>query len=325
MPFIRITEAAARLGISTRTIRFYEEKGLLTPSKTPHNGYRLYSDHDLLRLQTILALRETGLSLADLHTVLETYGMDRREELLYLVELQRSLLYAKRLELEGRIRFNEQLIRTLRTDEPLSPEMLIGEAEASRKERELRSGWQDRYGFGLQAETFDAALADSHPDYAGHGEALRLLVREAAPRSGELGLDIGTGTGQAAGAFLAAGARMMAVDQSREMLRVCRRKYPLMETKLGNALALPYFDGSFDFAVSAFVFHRLDPDQRLLAYREIRRVLKPHGRFGLSGPMPSGEWAPVRDCAQADGYMVKLEPAAEGVCVLLAVPLHKNP
>jgi DNA-binding transcriptional MerR regulator len=325
MSHIQITEAAARLRISTRTIRFYEEKGLLSPAKTPHNGYRLYSGQDLLRLQTIIALRETGLSLSDLQTVLETYGMEQPEELLYLLELQRSLLYAKRQDLDGQIRMNEQLIGSLERDGALSPGILFGQAEDSRRERDLRSGWRDMYRFDLQAEVFDAKLQAGSPEYPGYEETLRLLVRELNPRSGELGLDVGTGTGNLAGAMLESGVHMKAVDQSKEMLRVCRRKFPLMETKLGNVLSLPFFEGTFDLVVSSYVFHRLDGGQRLSALREIIRVLKPHGRFGLACPLTEDEWAPLLERLHADGYMTKLQSAGAGVTALLAVPLHKAP
>lgn len=322
---IQITEAAARLGISTRTIRFYEEKGLLAPAKIAHNGYRTYSEHDLLRLQTIIALRETGLRLADLRTVLETYGMEQQEELLYLLELQRSLLYAKRLDLDGQIRLNERLIGSLRQKGSFSPGVLFGQAEAARKERELRTGWKDVYRFDAEADAFDAKLRDGSPEYPGYGDALRLLTREVSPRSGELGLDIGTGTGNLAGALAALGARMKAVDQSREMLRICRRKYPLMETKLGNALSLPYYEFTFDFAVSSYVFHRLDAEQRLMALREMLRVLMPHGRFGLACPLAPEEWAPLLAELQACGYQTKLLQADSGASVLLAVPHNQNP
>ena len=47
-----------------------------------------------------------------------------------------------------------------------------------------------------------------------------------------------------------------------------------MHVKLGNFLALPFADQSFDFVVSSFAFHHLGQDQQQLALEEIQRVLK---------------------------------------------------
>lgn len=52
---MRIREAAERLGISERAIRFYEKQGLLKPSRTEHNLYREFGEDDIWRLQTIVA------------------------------------------------------------------------------------------------------------------------------------------------------------------------------------------------------------------------------------------------------------------------------
>jgi putative AdoMet-dependent methyltransferase len=75
---------------------------------------------------------------------------------------------------------------------------------------------------------------------------------------------------------------MCGVDQSKEMLRQCRLKFPDMETKLGNFLAIPYLDDQFDFVVSSFAFQHLSDDQKQLSLQEINRVLKPRGRLCLA-------------------------------------------
>ncbi|RAU99528.1 methyltransferase domain-containing protein [Paenibacillus sp. YN15] len=306
MDTFHITEAARRLGITTRTIRFYEEKGLLTFSKDPVNGYRLFSGHDLLRLETILVLREAGLSIPDLRNVLETHGMGRQEESLYLLELQRSLLYARRLDLDNQIRMNEELIRSFsREGMNLSP-ALQHQAGDVRKQRELRSSWTDHYRFDLQAEDFDAQLAEGSAQYPGYPDAIRLMAELLDPKPAESGLDIGTGTGNLAEALGKQGAVIRGVDQSRRMLQVCRRKFPMMETKLGNALAIPYDAGSFDFAASGYVFHLLAPEERSQALAELLRVLKPGGRFAICALLPAEAWSFA--AAVLDGWQTHLHP-----------------
>ncbi len=51
---------------------------------------------------------------------------------------------------------------------------------------------------------------------------------------------------------------MAGVDQSWEMLRRCREKHPQMVTRLGNLLAIPFFDQSFDFVVTSYALHHLE-------------------------------------------------------------------
>jgi MerR family transcriptional regulator, thiopeptide resistance regulator len=59
-------------GVSSRTLRHYDEIGLLPPSHTGSNGYRYYDQDSLLRLQQILLLRELDLGLAEIRGILDS-------------------------------------------------------------------------------------------------------------------------------------------------------------------------------------------------------------------------------------------------------------
>jgi DNA-binding transcriptional MerR regulator len=64
---IRISDAASRAGVSTRTLRYYEELGLLTPSLYTSGGERRYNEGDLTQLDRILELREVlGMNLEEI-------------------------------------------------------------------------------------------------------------------------------------------------------------------------------------------------------------------------------------------------------------------
>jgi DNA-binding transcriptional MerR regulator len=68
----RIQEVAATLGLTTRTIRYYEEIGLLRPAARSGGDYRLYDEDDVERLRFIKDLRdEAGFSLAEISRMLE--------------------------------------------------------------------------------------------------------------------------------------------------------------------------------------------------------------------------------------------------------------
>ena len=70
-PRLRIGEAAAIAGVSTRTLRYYQELDLLTPAGTTAGGARRYSDLDVARVERIRHLRElVGLDLGEVGRVL---------------------------------------------------------------------------------------------------------------------------------------------------------------------------------------------------------------------------------------------------------------
>ena len=62
MTVLKIGEVAERLATTVRTIRYYEEEGLLRPDRT-EKGTRLYAEHHIDRLQAILHLADNGFSL----------------------------------------------------------------------------------------------------------------------------------------------------------------------------------------------------------------------------------------------------------------------
>jgi DNA-binding transcriptional MerR regulator len=68
---VRIGDLAAKAGITTKTLRFYEETGLLPPPDRAANGYRDYGPAFLPRLDFIRRGRAAGLTLAQIREVIE--------------------------------------------------------------------------------------------------------------------------------------------------------------------------------------------------------------------------------------------------------------
>ena len=60
---MQIGDLAARAGVTTRTIRYYEEKGIIEPKERTEGGFRLYSENQLLRLVIIQGLKALGFDL----------------------------------------------------------------------------------------------------------------------------------------------------------------------------------------------------------------------------------------------------------------------
>jgi DNA-binding transcriptional MerR regulator len=69
---LRIHEAAAEVGLTARSVRYYEEVGLLRPAARSEGDYRLYDETDVERLRFIKGLRDdAGFSLAEIAQLLE--------------------------------------------------------------------------------------------------------------------------------------------------------------------------------------------------------------------------------------------------------------
>ena len=70
----RIGELASKVGVTERTIRYYEERGLLESVKRLDGGQRVYTDDDVRRLKFIQKLKVLGLSLAEMQELETLYG-----------------------------------------------------------------------------------------------------------------------------------------------------------------------------------------------------------------------------------------------------------
>ncbi|WP_240319222.1 MerR family transcriptional regulator [Deinococcus wulumuqiensis] len=64
----KVGEVAARLGLTLRTLKYYEELGLVTPERTG-SRYRMYSEADVQRLERIRRMRALGLSLGTIQAI----------------------------------------------------------------------------------------------------------------------------------------------------------------------------------------------------------------------------------------------------------------
>jgi DNA-binding transcriptional MerR regulator len=67
-----IAEVARMSGVTSRTLRHYDEIGLLPPARIASNGHRYYERAELLRLQQILLMRELGVGLREIRAVLDS-------------------------------------------------------------------------------------------------------------------------------------------------------------------------------------------------------------------------------------------------------------
>lgn len=90
-----VKEISRLTGISVRTLHYYDEINLLTPTKTTDAGYRLYDDTALERLHRILLFRELKFPLKEIKTILDNPDFDAKsalKEQIALLEMQKNRL-----------------------------------------------------------------------------------------------------------------------------------------------------------------------------------------------------------------------------------------
>ena len=73
----QIRQLAGQVGLTTRTIRYYEEIGLLNSVKRVEGGKRIYTDRDYQRLKFIKRLKDLGLTLAEMQELEDIYQIHR--------------------------------------------------------------------------------------------------------------------------------------------------------------------------------------------------------------------------------------------------------
>lgn len=100
-----VKEVSQLTGISIRTLRYYDEIGLLKPARISENQYRLYDDKALEKLQEIMFFKEMDIPLETIKKLLENPELDRKEILLF----QKTLLERKRNRLNGIIELIEDV------------------------------------------------------------------------------------------------------------------------------------------------------------------------------------------------------------------------
>ncbi|XXX75823.1 MerR family transcriptional regulator [Sorangium sp. So ce134] len=162
---LKVGDLAKQTGLSIRTLHYYEEVGLLSPSHRTASGHRMYSAGDVARLQQIKSLRELGFSLEQITGCLDKPGFSPLETIeLHLARLREQIALEQKLcaRLEGLAHVLragedasvEQLLQTIEVmtmiEKYYTPEQLAelkqrAEAIGPEKMRDAQSAWQQIY------------------------------------------------------------------------------------------------------------------------------------------------------------------------------------
>ncbi|QYH35168.1 MerR family transcriptional regulator [Salinibacterium sp. M195] len=131
-----INDVARLAGTTSRTLRHYDDIGLLTPTRTGANGYRYYNSDALARLQRILLLRELGLGLPAIAEVLT----GQRDDTCAL-EGHVRLLEAEKQRIDRLIASVTSTIHKLSEGEPLMAEEMFDGFDHTEHTKEVEQRW----------------------------------------------------------------------------------------------------------------------------------------------------------------------------------------
>ena len=143
-----INKLARLAGVSARTLRYYEEAGLLTPRRVSSNGYRIYGGEEVDLLQQILFYRELGVPLEEIRRILRSGEFSGAMAL----ESHLSALRARRCQLDALIATVEKTILAKKGETDMSDnEKFEGFKQKLVDDNETRYGAEVRAKYGQDA------------------------------------------------------------------------------------------------------------------------------------------------------------------------------
>jgi DNA-binding transcriptional MerR regulator len=197
-------------GVSARTLRYYDEIGLLKPRRVAESGYRIYGQDEVDALQQILFYRELGFALDDIKKLTQAPGFDRQQAFLrHLAEL-----HNRRERLDTLINNVAKSLAAMKGEKPMTNnEKFEGFKRGLVDENERKYGAEIREKYGDDAsDESNANLMGLSKEQYDESEQLRLRFEEA--------LKAAFKTGDAAGEL----ARQ-ACDLHRQWLTIFYPKY----------------------------------------------------------------------------------------------------
>jgi DNA-binding transcriptional MerR regulator len=172
-------------GVSARTLRYYDEIGLLKPKRVASSGYRIYGQDEVDALQQILFYRELGFSLEDIKQLMSAPGFDRQQAFVrHLADL-----HTKRERLDLLIRNVTKSIAAMKGDVTMTDkEKFEGFKQSLVDENERKYGTEIREKYGEQAvDESNANLMGLTQEQYNETERLRLEIEGTLKAAFDIG------------------------------------------------------------------------------------------------------------------------------------------
>lgn len=263
-----IGKFAKMAGVTEKTLRHYDKIGLVLPQKEAGNGYRLYSDENLIQLQKILFLKLLGFNLSDIAVI-----MSSSQDLRASFSLQRNLI---RKRIDSLQILEDSLSRVIRhiDSDSWSWNEVADLIQLINLENETSSNYKDSRELDIRIQLHDRFSTNPEKwfDWLAHQMRFHGHYRI---------LEIGCGNGrlwESIDHSIIRNREVFLLDQSSGMIDVVRHKLGKdFNCIVGNCESLPFKSGFFDMVIANHVLFYLQDLEKGLS--EIERVLKSEGEF----------------------------------------------
>lgn len=149
-----ILQLAKLSGVSTRTLRYYDEIGLLKPARTNEAGYRFYGQQEVDILQQILFYKALDMKLETIHNIVHAPDFQHKAAL----KTHRDALLQRKKQLDQLLKTVDQTIQSIEEEQPMTnEEKFEGFKEMLIEENEKQYGKEIRANYGQ--EKVDASNA----------------------------------------------------------------------------------------------------------------------------------------------------------------------
>jgi ubiquinone/menaquinone biosynthesis C-methylase UbiE len=271
-------EFAKMAGVTIRTIRYYDAKGILKPSHHNSSGHRLYSNEDFIKLKKILALKYLGLSLDEVMNT-ELYSFEK-DDMVNSLKLQKNIIKNKINHMKTVLNAIETAEVSIQKDEDLDWNKTIDIIKILENEKELLQQYVDSSNLNASVKLQDRFSSNEHGWYNWAFKNIKLRKKSKV-------LEIGCGNG----ALWAKNIENLNDKVEVTLTDVCQdmindAKLNLdgynknFNFKIVDPNNIAYKDESFDIIIANHILFYMNDLDKVLS--EIKRVLKVGGRFYCS-------------------------------------------
>ena len=264
--------------VSVRTIRYYDQQNILKPSYINESGARFYTDEDFVRLQQILLLKYLGFSLEDIREM--TINDTDYHLMQNALNLQLKLIDDKIEQMQLVKQAIQDTSREISKNHTVNWSQMLHLIHLTGMEKSLKTQYQNASNISARIRL--------HEMYSQNQTGwFPWIYEQLCVRDGMKVLEIGCGDGtlwKENKDKLPENIEITLSDTSEGMLRDARRNVGIGDHRFRfrhfDCHRIPYEDQSFDLVVAGHVLFYCEDIPQVC--REVRRVLKPGGRFVCS-------------------------------------------
>jgi DNA-binding transcriptional MerR regulator len=172
-----IKEIAELAGVTTRTLRYYDQMGILTPVEIADNGYRFYDKENLLRLQQVMFLRELDVPLKDIRYMLSRSDYHPVSAL----EKHRGAIIAQVERLNKLLDTLDNTIASLQGDHKMADKDIFEGFDETQYEDETRQLWGDTSQYKESQRKWSSYSKDQKEEIKQEGGRITLRMVTEIP------------------------------------------------------------------------------------------------------------------------------------------------